>query len=136
MVSILFLIFSCSCLPYKLLETVPNHSQPHVPQLFQVRKDPTICLFFLYFQSEVDRNDKIYEMIIIFVNAFWIRSFTEIRWSVCILKYQRILGVSFLWTDSCSDIHYLVLRSKFNLLHNSQWIIFSTQSFLSCLLFC
>ena len=46
------------------------------------------------------------------------------RWAVCISKYQRILCVSFSWTDSDLCIYHLVVWSKSSLLHCSQSITF------------
>ena len=54
-----------------------------------------------------------------------------IKWSVYISNFQRILRLSFSLAESGLFIYYLiVLWTKFNLLHNSQWITFPT---LSCL---
>ena len=53
-----------------------------------------------------------------------------IRLSVCFLKSQRNLCVSFSRTDSGLFIYLLVVCSNLNFLHNSQWIIFPTQSCL------
>ena len=43
---------------------------------------------------------------------------------------------SFSWTNSALYIYHLVVWSKFNLLNNSQWIIFPTQSCLVMYSFC
>ena len=51
----------------------------------------------------------------------------EIRWSICISKSQRILGVSSSRTDSGLCIYYLLIWSNLNFLHNSQWIAFPSQ---------
>ena len=51
-----------------------------------------------------------------------------IKWSVCISESQRSLNVSFSRTDSGLCIYHLVVWPNFNFLHNSQWIIFPTQS--------
>ena len=50
-----------------------------------------------------------------------------IRWSICISKFQRILCVSFSWTDSGLCIYHLFIWSNLNFLHKSLWIIFPTQ---------
>ena len=55
-----------------------------------------------------------------------------IKWSVCILKCQRILCVSFTKTGSGLCIYYLAVCSNLNFLHNSLLITFSTNS---CLVF-
>ena len=44
----------------------------------------------------------------------------EIRWSVCMLKSQKSLCISFSRTDSGFCIYYLFIWSKFNFLYNSQ----------------
>ena len=54
-----------------------------------------------------------------------------IRWSVYISKSQIILCASFSWTDSG-----LVEWSRFNFLHNYQWIPLPTQSCLVLFSFC
>ena len=46
----------------------------------------------------------------------------EIRWSVCILKSQRSLCVSFSKTDSGLCIYHLFVWSNLNFLHSAQWI--------------
>ena len=49
----------------------------------------------------------------------------EIRWSVCILKSQRILCISFFKKDSG-----FFVRSNLKFLHNSQWFAIPTQLYL------
>ena len=58
------------------------------------------------------------------------RGLAEIKWSVCILKSQRSLCVSFSWTDSCLCTYHLFVWSNLNFLHNSKWNTFPTQSCL------
>ena len=53
-----------------------------------------------------------------------------IRWSVFILKSQRILCISFSKTDTGLCGNQLIIRSNLNFLDNSQCITYSTQSFL------
>ena len=53
---------------------------------------------------------------------------TMIEWPVGILKSQRTLCISFSITNSGLSTYHLLVCSNFNLLHNSQWIIFPTQS--------
>ena len=53
-----------------------------------------------------------------------------ICWSVCISKFQKILLVSFSWTDCGLCIQILFAWLDFKLLPNSQWITFLTQSCL------
>ena len=74
-----------------------------------------------------------------FFSFFWLintRSdlLAEIRWSDCISKSHRISWVSFIKADSGLYIYHLIVWSNFHLLHNSQWITFSTQSCLLKLL--
>ena len=52
----------------------------------------------------------------------------EIRWAVCISKCQKLLCVSFSTKDSGLYIFHLLIWWNFDLLHNSQWIPFPTQS--------
>ena len=59
----------------------------------------------------------------------------EIRWSVCISKSQRILGVSFFMTNCGLCINYLLAWLNFNFLHNYQWIAFPNQSYRILCLF-
>ena len=53
-------------------------------------------------------------------NSWLIQDLSGIKWSVCISKLWRIL------VCACT----IWLGSDFNLLHNSQWITFPTQSYL------
>ena len=53
-----------------------------------------------------------------------------ICWSVCILKSQGILCLSFSKPHPDLYIHHLSAWSNFYLLHNSQWIIVFTRSYL------
>ena len=52
----------------------------------------------------------------------------EIRWFVCMSKFQRILWVSFSRIDSRWCIYDFFVWSNLNFLHNSEWITFPTQS--------
>ena len=61
---------------------------------------------------------------------------TEIKWSVCIPKFQRILCVLFSRTDSRLCKNHLFVWSNFSFLHNSQLITLPTQSCLLLLTFC
>ena len=60
----------------------------------------------------------------------------RIEQSLCISKSQRILCISFSWTDSDLCLYNLSAWSNFKLLHNSQWITFPTQSCLVLYSFC
>ena len=69
---------------------------------------------------------------------FIIRSgrLAEIRWFVCISKFQRSLCVSFSRTDSGLCIYHSLVWSDLNCLHNSQWITFPTHLCLVIYSFC
>ena len=60
----------------------------------------------------------------------------NIKWSVCISKFQRSLCLSFSNTDSGLCICYLFIQSNFNFLHSSQWITFPTLLCLVTYTFC
>ena len=57
----------------------------------------------------------------------WSSLLASIRWSISILKPQRILRVSFSQTDSGFCIYHLVVWPNFNCFHDSQWITFPPQ---------
>ena len=59
----------------------------------------------------------------------------EIRWSVCISKFQRSLCVLFSRTESGLCIYHLFAWSHFNFLHNSKWITFDHQVVSNLILF-
>ena len=56
---------------------------------------------------------------------------TLIWWFICNSKSQTILCVSSSGIDYGLGIYNLVVWSNFNFLHNSCWVIFSTQSYLN-----
>ena len=66
----------------------------------------------------------------------WSGRLAEIRWSVCISKFQRRLCASFFRTGSGLCIYHLFVRSYFSFLHNSQWITLPTESCLDLYSFC
>ena len=59
----------------------------------------------------------------------------EIRWSVCILKSQKHLCLSF-FRDRFLVVYIFFIWPNFNFLHNSKWITLLTQSFLVLYSFC
>ena len=59
-----------------------------------------------------------------------------IRWSVCILKSNRSLCVSFSRTSAGLCIYHLFVWSNWNFLHISQWITLPTQACLALYSFC
>ena len=66
----------------------------------------------------------------------WSSYLAEIRWSVCISKSQKSLCISLSRIDSGLCIYQSLEWSNFNFLHNSHWIILSTQSCLVLYSFC
>ena len=60
----------------------------------------------------------------------------EIRWSVCMSKSHRNLGVLFSRTGVGLCIYHLFVWVNLNFLHNSQWIILPIQSCLVLYSFC
>ena len=60
----------------------------------------------------------------------------EIRWSVCMSKFQMSLCVSFARTDSGLCIYHFFIWPNFTFLHNSKWITLPTQSSLVLHSFC
>ena len=67
---------------------------------------------------------------------FWPGRLAEIRWSDYISKSHKILCVSFSRMNSGLGIYHLLVWSNLNLLHNSQWITFPTQTCLVVYSFC
>ena len=68
--------------------------------------------------------------VLVFFSTYRSGRLVEIRESVSISKSQRSLCISFSWTDSGVYIYHLFVWSNCNLLHNSHWIIFATQTSL------
>ena len=96
-----------------------------------------LSIFFFHFHSAVGRHSKICK--IFFFKIQFKKKLIKtncgllvgIGWSVCFSKSQRISWVSFSKTDSGLCIYILLVWSKSNLLYNSQWITFPTQSCLA-----
>ena len=84
---------------------------------------------FLQFYAVVSRKGKVLLSLLLTISKSG--RLGEIRWSVCILKFPRILYVSFCRTHSELYIYHLFVWSNFDFLHNSQWITFPTQSCLA-----
>ena len=76
--------------------------------------------------------------ILFFLLLIIIRSgyLAEIRWSVCMSKFHRILCVSFSRIGAGLGIYHLLVWSNLNFLHISQWISLPTQSCLHLYSFC
>ena len=143
MVSILHLISSSSCLflqVFKTAQSAPITIGISVTLMYIVffflvlLLGQTILSIFCalcYFYFAVSRNGKINEITSFFPCELKL-GLVGIMWFVCISKSQGILCVLFSKMDSDSCLYHLVARSNFNLLHNSQWIAFPTQSCLVC----
>ena len=71
-----------------------------------------------------------------FLLTIWSGRLIEIRWSVYILKSQRIFWMSFSRRDSRLLIYHLFVYTNFNFLHNFQWVTFPTQLYLILYSFC
>ena len=113
----------------------------HVPQFFQFSsKVQVLILLFTFFQfhSVVPADNRVPNSASSLFLLIIIRSglLGEIRWSVCISKFQRGLCVSFCRTDSWLCIYHLFVRSNFNFLQNSQLITWSTKACLVSHSFC
>ena len=108
---------------------------------FNSLASPGTCSFFTFFRfySVVSADSKIHNSGSYLSLLFTIiRScrLVRIKWSVCISKFQRSLSVSFSGTDFGLCIYRFFAWSNFNFLHNSQWIILPTQSYLVLYSFC
>ena len=95
---------------------------------FPSKVEVLILLFtFFLFYSVVSRDSKSTVMLIIIKSGL----LAGIRGSVCMLKSNRSLCVSFSWTYAELCIFYLLVWSNLNFLHISQWITLSIQSCLA-----
>ena len=88
------------------------HRYFHVREFFQFpsKVQVLISLFaFFQFYPVVSRNGKVHYLACSLFLLTITRSgcLAEIRWSVCILKSQRNLCVSFSWTNSGSSLYHL-----------------------------
>ena len=146
MILILLLISNCSWLLSRPLGTTPK-----APTIIDI----TIAFMFHSFFSSLVRfkyfsrfsfsslytlvswNSTIHKMIssFLFVNTRF-SLLARILLSVCISECQRILCISFYRTDSGLCIYHMSAWLKFSPLHNSQWIVFLTQSCLLWNSFC
>ena len=125
----------------KLLETIASAPTTIVITvifmfhcLFSYQARTQVFVYFFAFcvclHCVVRWNSKIQKMTSFFFALINIQSglLAGIRWFVCTSKSQRILCVSFSRTDSILCICHLIVWWNNNLLHNSLWIIFPTQS--------
>ena len=114
---------------------------------FPSKVEVLILLFtFFQFYSVVSRDSIVdylasslfFFFFFIFLLLIIIRSglLVEIRWSVCMSKSYRSLCVLFSRTGAGLCIYHLLVCSKLNFLHISQWITLPTQSYLVLYSFC
>ena len=89
---------------------------------------PSTCLSFRFLLFSIcgqpGRQNPLIDRFFFFFFLFTITTaghLAGIRWTVCMLKSQRIWCVSFSVTDSGLCIHHLVEWSNFNFLHNSPY---------------
>ena len=75
----------------------------------------------VYWNSKIHKMTSSFSLVIDTITGLLART----DWSDFISKFQRILWV-FSWTSLDLGIYHLSSMSKFNLLHNSQGIIFPT----------
>ena len=117
------------------------HRQFHVPQLFQFSSKVYVLMFFFtffQFHSVVSWDSKVDN----FANSLFLlinKRFgllAEIRWSVCMSKSHRSLGVSFSRTGAALCIYHVLAWSYLNFLYISQWITLPSQSCLVLYSFC
>ena len=125
--------------------TIGHNRYFHVPQLFRFSSMVEVLIFlftFLQIYSVVLRDSKVdnfaNSLFFFFFLLIIIKSglLAGIRWSVCMLKSQRSLCVSFSWTGARLCICHLLVWSNLNFLHIFQWITFATQSYLALYSFC
>ena len=113
----------------------------HVPQLFQFSsKVEELILRFTFLQIYLWSAGTAKSTIlkILFFLLIIIRSglLAGIWWSVCMLKSNRSLCVSFFRMGAGLCIYHLLVWSNINFLHISQWITLPNQSCLALYSFC
>ena len=79
----------------------------------------TFSLIFILWSAEIAKFT-IWQILCLLLIITRSSLLAQIRWSVCISKYQRIVCIAFSRMDSGLSIYHLVVWSNFNLLHNSQ----------------
>ena len=144
MISILYLIPNFSGLFSKILGTVPSAVSTI---------GITVTLMFHNFFSFLARTKYLSIFSFPFIFTLWSAGMAKfLRWQVLfcigqifwpvfgdrfyISKSRRILCVLFSWTDSGLCINHLFILFNLNLLYNSQWITFPTQSWRVLYSFC
>ena len=113
--------------PYGIFfQAFVNHSkitsyywyQRHVPQIFSTRERSKYLsmylISFIFTQWSAGKQNPLD------INFFFFGLLVGVKRSVDISKSQRILCISLSRTDSSLCIYRLIVRSNFNLLHNSQ----------------
>ena len=148
MVSIHPLIFNSSNPLSKPLKTVPSTPVPSaitVTFMFHnffssLAKSKYLSLFslslFFTLWSAWTAKSTIQQVLFFLLISTRSGLLVGIRWSVCFSKFQRLLWISFSWTDSGLCLYHFVVWTNFNFLHNSQWITFPTLSYLILYSFC
>ena len=107
------------------------------PNFFQFPSNVEVLIFFFaffQFYNVMSRDSKVRNSAssLFLLTIMRFNHLAGIRWSVCILKSQGSLFVSFSWADSGLCIYQLFVWSNLDFLPNSQWITFPT---LPCLVF-
>ena len=103
---------------------------------FALYQDVSICLSFRFLliwlrgPSVGTTKSTIWQVLLFLLINSTLGLLVEIKWLVFISKSLRILWISFSRTYSSLCIYHLVVCSNFNLLFNSQWIIFPIRSCL------
>ena len=126
---------------FKPLRQFQAHHHPHLPYiLFVLWQGLSIYLSFCFllfsFCDPTEQQNSLGVRLFSFLINTRSDPPTEIGWSICIAKSNRILCISFYWTDYGLCIYHLVIRWNFNFLHNSQSFTFRTQSCLILYFFC
>ena len=105
------------------------HRHFHVSQIFSSLARSRYLSFYslLSVSPCCSRNGKVHFFLLTITRS---GRLAEIWWSVCILKSQRSLCISFSRKDSGLCIHHLFVWSNFNFLYNFQCITLPTQSCL------
>ena len=117
----------------------------HISQLsqFSSKVQEVVSLFaFFDFHSVIRPDSKAQYTANLFFNYHYYYYYDTvfftawIRWSVCISKSQRIFCISFSRMNSDLCRYHFAVWPNFNLLQNSQWMTYPTQSCLGFYFFC
>ena len=127
-----------------------NWYHPHSLFFFQFPRQVLLLLFFRFLSlltnAQPKQRSSLFSRFLICLGFFllfcffvfffflltidWLSLPAEIRHSVYISKSQMISCVSFSWMNSGQRIYHFFVWSNLNILQNSQWINFPTQSCL------